>query len=262
MKKSMSYRQSVYGPLQRKSFRAALVRELREDIPTLGDLTATAIAQKLEQLVEQYFPKTERLRMGQLLWLAVDEHESAGYGKSIENTKLKPVTLDLVDREDIEHFMKGVSQKEVRKKTVVRLFRQAKEQGGVLSGTDVASIIGHDICTVSQYVREYEKQSGKVVPRRGTVHDLGCAVSHKRQICYRVIFQGQSIEDTARETNHSPEAVTRYVSDYRRVLTCLKAGMGVEQTAYAAGMSARLVKQYEDLSHERPSDSYEEGILW
>jgi hypothetical protein len=36
----------------------------------------------------------------------------------------------------------------------------------------------------------------------------------KKQICYRVIVQGKSIETAARETNHSPEAITRYVKDY------------------------------------------------
>jgi len=262
MKKKMSFRESVYGPLQRKSFRAAMVRELREDIPTLGELTAAAIAQRLEQLVEQYYPKTERLRMGQLLWLAVDERESAGYSKRIEDTKLRPVVLDVVSREDIEDFLKGTNRRQLHQKMVVRLFSQAKEQGGVLSGADVASIMGHSVSTISQYVREYEKQSGEVIPRRGTIHDLGCAISHKRQICYRVIFQGRSIEETARETNHSPEAVTRYVSDYRRVLACLKAGMSMDQAAYAAGMSVRLVKQYEDLSRESSSDSSEEEISW
>ena len=262
MKKQMSFKESVYGPLQRKTFHAALVSELREDIPSLGELTATAIAQRLEQLVEQYYPKTERMRMGQLLWLAVDERESSGYGKRIENTKLKPVVLDVVRREDIEDFLKGISRTELHQKIVVRLFRQAKEQGGVLSGADVASIMGHRVSTISQYVREYEKKSGEVIPRRGTIHDLGCAVSHKRQICYRVILQGRSIEETARETNHSPEAVTRYVRDYRRVLACLKARMSVEQAAYAAGMSVRLVKQYEDLSHGSSSDPSEKEIPW
>ena len=262
MKKQMSFKESTYGPLLRKTFRAALVSELREDIPSLGELTATAIAQRLEQLVEQYYPKTERMRMGQLMWLAVDERESSGYGKRIEETKLRPVVLDVVSREDIEDFLKGLSRRELNQKVVVRLFRQAKEQGGVLSGADVASIMGHRVSTISQYVREYEKNSGEVIPRRGTIHDLGCAVSHKRQICYRVIFQGRSIEETARETHHSAEAVTRYVQDYRRVLVCLKTGMSVEQTAYAAGMSVRLVKQYEALSHDRPSDACDEEIPW
>jgi hypothetical protein len=232
------------------------------DIPTLGELTATAIAERLEKLVEQHYPKTERLRMGQLLWVAEDELESAGYGKRIEETRLKPVVLDVVTREDIEDYLKGTGRRQLHQKKIVRLFGQAKEQGGVLGGADVACILGHRVSIVHKYVREYEKRSGEVVPRRGTVHDLGPSMSHKRQICYRVIVQGRSIEETARQTNHSPEAVTRYVRDYRRVLTCLKAGMSREQAAYASGMSGRLVKQYEDLSRESRSEASEEEIPW
>jgi hypothetical protein len=39
--------------------------------------------------------------MGQVLWLAVDEAETDGYGKRIEQTKMKPVLLDVVTEEDI-----------------------------------------------------------------------------------------------------------------------------------------------------------------
>lgn len=262
MKKQLNFREAAYGPLQRKSFRSAMVRELREDIPTLGELTATAIAVRLEELVEQYHPKTERLHMGQLLWVAVDERETCGYGKRIEDTKLKPVLLDVVSPQDIEDCLRGVSYKEIRQKAAVRLFRQAKEQGGVLSGADVASIMRLNACTVWRYVHEHEKHSNEVVPRRGTVHDMGRSITHKRQICDRVILQGRSIEETARETHHSPEAVTRYVQDYRRVWACLKAGMGVEQAAYATAMSVRLVKEYEALSHDNPSDTLDEEIPW
>lgn len=248
--KPTDLRQAAYGPLQRKTFQAALVAELREDLPSLGELTAKAIAVRLEELVERYFPKTERLRMGQILWPAVDEGETGGYGKRIEQTRLKPVLLEAVGQQDIEDLLKGVARKAIRQNVTLRLFRQAKQQGGVLNSVDVASIMRLSPGTVSRYVREHEKRSGEVVPRRGTVHDMGPSVTHKRQICQRVIVEGRSIEDTARQTNHSPEAVTRYVQDYRRVVACLTAGMSIKQTAYATAMSVRLVEEYENLVRE------------
>jgi transposase-like protein len=250
MSKPRNSREAAYGPLQRKTFRAAVVRELCDDIPSLGELTSTAIAERLEELVEQYFPKTERLRMGQILWPAVDQAETAGYGKRIEETRLKPVMLEAIGRQDIEDYLKGVAGKTIRQKVTLRLFRQAKEQAGVLSSVDVAAIMRLSPGTISRYVREHEKESGEVVPRRGTVHDMGPSVTHKREICRRVILQGGSIEETARQTNHSPEAVSRYVQDYRRVVACMKAGMSIEQTAYATAMSLRLVEEYQALVRE------------
>ena len=79
---------------------------------------------------------------------------------------------------------------------------------------------------------------------------MGPTVTHKRQICYRVIVQGRSIEETARDTNHSPDAVTRYVKDYHRIVHCLRRGFSIAETAYATQLTSRLVQEYADLQAE------------
>jgi hypothetical protein len=261
MRKGKTEREALYGPLAKKSFRAALVRELREQIPTLGDLTAGAVAGRIEQLIGEFFPPAERLRMGQILWPAVDEKEKGGWGKRIEHAAIKPVLLEAVNLGDVEDLLRGAKKEQLRKKAAIRLFEQAKQQGGVLTGVDVATILGLCPATVSHYVCEHEKNTGKLVPRRGTIHDLGPSVTHKRQICRRVILEGDSIEQTARATNHSPEAVTRYVQDYRRVMACLKGGLSIGQTSYATKMTRRLVVEYQDLMREQYLQSGEEDDM-
>jgi predicted transcriptional regulator len=253
MKSALSHKEASLGPLQRKTFQGALVRELRLHIPTLGELTAEPLARRIGELVEQYFPKTQRLRMGQILWPAVDERESAGYGKRIEQTALKPVLLEAISQQDVQDLLRGLPRREIRKKTAVRLCEQAKAQGGVLTGVDVATMLRISPATVSRYIREVERQGGRLIPRRGTLHDMGPSVSHKRQICRMVILEGCSIEQTARATSHSPEAVTRYVQDYRRVHACLTMGLTVEQTAFTTALSKRLVQEYTDLVNDRGS---------
>ncbi len=257
MNTSRSHRQSVLGPLLHKSFRVALAAELSRHIPTLGTLTAQALADHLEHLFEAYFPKTQRMRMGQVLWPAVAKDQTGGYGKRIEDTRLQPVLLSLITAQDLADSIRGVSKKQLRKKIAARLFDQAFEQGGVLTLADVATLLGLDPSTISYYVKEYEGETGRTVPRRGTVHDLGPTLSHKRQICYRVIVQGRSIEDTARDTHHSVQAVTRYVNAYRRVFHCLANGFSLDQTAFATGLSKSLVQQYADLKdqHQCPTSS-------
>jgi hypothetical protein len=242
--------EAAFGPLLRKTFQAALVRELRLHIPTLGALTAKPLAGRIEEMVDEYFPKTERLRFGHILWPAVDERETSGYGKRIEQTALKPVLLELISAEDIQNMLSGVSIKEIRKKVIVRLFEQAKSQGGVLTSVDVATIILVKPWTIYGYIKEHQQKTGKLIPRRGTVHDMGPSVSHKRQICRMVILEGRSIEDTARATNHSPEAVTRYVQDYRRVFTCFSMGLTIDQTSFTTSLSKSLVKEYQDIFQE------------
>lgn len=248
MKQSTTAREAAYGPLQRKTFGAALIRELKEHLPMLGSLTAEPLAKRIGELVDEYYPRTERLRMGEVLWPAVDEAERAGYGKRIEQTKLKPVLVEMVSAQDIQEFLAGTSGKEIKKKATVRIFEQAKEQGGVLTSVDVASIMHLHPSTIGRYVRAHERETNTLVPRRGTVHDMGPSVTHKRQICHRVIVQGRSIEETARETRHSPEAVTRYVLDYRRVSACVGMGMSIQETSFATHLSQRLVAQYDELA--------------
>ena len=264
MKAVKGARQIHYDPLRRKTFQAALIRELRDHVPTLGSLTARPLAHRIEKMISEYFPPTERLRMGQLLWMAVDEKERCGYGKRIEQTKLRPVLLELVSSKDIEDLLAGVSRKEIRENTVVRLFQQAKVQGGVLTQTDVATMTGMEPTQIHHYVKNYERKTHQVVPCRGTVHDMGPTLTHKAEICRRVILEGHSIEDTARETHHSVQAVTRYVHDYRRAHTCLKSGLSIEQTSFAVTMPLGLVRQYEQLiqKHNNPRQDSQEDIQW
>lgn len=258
MKAPAKSTQQEYGRLVRKTFGAALSAELQKQVPSLGVLTANRLAEHLEQIFYEHHPPSERMHMGQMLWPAVAKEETGAYGKKIQDTKLKPVILNVLNQQDFRDMIFGVRKSELRRKIAIRLFDEAFSQGGVLTEVDVATILGVSRLTVSNYVLQYEKQADRLVPRRGTIHDMGPSVTHKRQICYRVIVLGRSIEQTARETNHSPESVTRYVQDYRRVAHCLAAGFSITETAFAAKLSPGLVDEYSDLQkaiEPKPSDS-------
>lgn len=237
-----------FGPLQKKTFAAALSHFFEDQCPQMGgELTRKVLVRNIEKLVEEFFPANTHLRMGQVMWPAVDENEKAAYGKSIERTKLRPVFVDLIAQEDIEAVLQGEKAKLIRQKATVRIFNQAKSQGGVLTGVDVASMMRLSPATISNYVRKWEKEHKESVPRRGTIHDMGRSITHKKQICHRVIVQGKSIEVAARETNHSPEAVTRYVKDYKRILACLNKGLTPKDTSFVAKVSESLVYEYINL---------------
>lgn len=235
----------------KKDFRAVLDNFLANNIPQLGgDLTRKPVVGAIIDLFEEYCIPTERMKAGEVLWYAVDQAETGGYGKLLEKSKLKPVVLSLVNREDIERIREGFSRRERSILTAVRLFEQAYEQGGVMTGADVASIMRLSPGTVSGYVRQFERDNEKVVPRRGTIHDMGPTLTHKRIICIKHFVEGKSIAQTARESYHSTSAVTRYVNDYKRVLTCWKQGLSKEDTRAATGLSKGLIQQYLDLIHQ------------
>lgn len=255
MKSSKTSLQAQLGPLQKKTFGSALSLFLQQQCPQLGGhLTRQVIVNNIQELVDEYYPANSHLRMGQVMWPAVDENEHASYGKTIEKTKLKPVFVDMIAPEDIEATLQGEKQMKIRQKATIRIFEQAKKQGGVLTGVDVATMMRLSPATISRYVRLWEKEHQVIVPRRGTVHDMGRSVTHKRQICYKMIVEGKSVAETARQTNHSPEAITRYVKDYKRVLSCLSKGLTPKETAFVVKVSEKLVYEYVNLIQENQLD--------
>lgn len=255
MKSVKSSVEAQFGPLQKKTFASALSHFFEKECPQMGGyLTRQVLVNKVQELVEQFYPSNTHLRMGQVMWPAVDENETAAYGKSIEKTKLKPVFVDMIAPEDIEATLKGEKKKLIRQRATVRVFNQAKDQGGVLTSVDVSSMMRLSPTTISKYVREWEKHNQTIVPRRGTIHDMGRSITHKRQICYKIIVEGKSVETTARETNHSPEAITRYVKDYKRILACLHQGLSPKDTAFVAKVSEKLVYEYIKLIQDNQID--------
>ncbi|MBF0196518.1 MAG: DUF1670 domain-containing protein [Planctomycetes bacterium] len=79
---------------------------------------------------------------------------------------------------------------------------------------------------------------------------MGPTLTHKKGICYSVIIEGKTIEQTAKDTRHSPDAVTRYVKDYKRVSACLKKGLTVGETSYVVKISKSLIYEYKGLIDE------------
>jgi hypothetical protein len=240
-----------YETASKKSFSSALAHFLKTNVPVLsGDLICKPVVEKIIEMTDHYLPATENLRPGQVLWYAIDQRETSGYGKKIEDCSITPVLVDLITQSDIEDCIQKVSKRQRQIKVAVRLHQQAFEQGGVFSYGDSAAIMRLSAGTIGTYIREYEKETGKTVPRRGNVHDLGPTLTHKRIICIKHLMEGKSVEVTARETNHSPEAVTRYTNDFRRIQVCLREGWDLGKITQATGLSKGLTKQYIDIMEE------------
>ena len=237
-------KKSPYETLKDKTLSAALLNFFTIQFPNIGELSLRALVSGIEPLVEKYYPRGEHLKMGQIVWSAVYETEVSSQGKPMSKTKTIPVIVDAVTNKDIENIINKKKRRDVRKEVAVRLFNQAYDQHGVFTHIDVASIMNMSPATIGKYIKEHELENNVSVPRRGTIHDMGPTLTHKRDICYKYIIQGKSVEDVCKETKHSPEAVSRYIEDYRRVEMCKNEGMTIEQTKVATKMSLSLIKEY------------------
>jgi len=239
----------------KKNFPAILANFFFENCPQLGgELTVKPIVDQIVRLIDLCMPPTDRMRMGQMLWYPVSAEETSGYGKPLEKCQLVPVTLDYIHQQDIDNMLAGMKKKQRQIHTVVRLFNQTYEQGGVMTNADVGAIMRLSPSTISKYVREYEREHEVAVPRRGNIHDMGPTLTHKRIICIKHFHEGKSIEQTARETHHSPAAVARYAHDFKRVRECLKEQWPLEKISYATGLSKGLTQQYVDLIENEKFD--------
>jgi DNA-binding CsgD family transcriptional regulator len=248
MKNQLDHNQALYGPQAEKSFDGALISFFARECPQLGGhRTRQVLVQSVREMVNQFFPETNHLRPGQTPWTCVHKDEQASYGKRINQSKLTPVILEIVKPEDIIDRANGAKLRDLKKEASVRIFQQAYAQNGVLTLAEVGILLKISPPTVSKYVREWEEANESMVPRRGTIHDMGPTLTHKKEIVEKLVFDGKSVEVVCRETNHSPEAVLRYITNFKQVLLCRRKELDNTEIAFATKISLRLVEEYQRL---------------
>lgn len=234
-----------------------------------GEVTARAIVDDLLQVIEHYFviaqplqrlaegsdlPDERFLRYGQLVWMAVPIDEFPERGKSIVQTRMKPVILTYLATEDIESIRNGFTSRQLRINRMVRWCYQAYDQGGLLTQLDLAVLLNVCDSVVSSYANEYQNTSGRILPTRGNIHDLSGAITHKREIV-TLYLQGYITPTIAAKTHHSKEAVDRYIRDYEAVKAVRTVTEDVDKIALITHLSKRVIVQYLDLIPQKDLSS-------
>ncbi|MCP4550560.1 MAG: DUF1670 domain-containing protein [Bacteroidetes bacterium] len=242
---------NIYQSIEQKNFKSSLFQFVKNEYGfALGKLALERFCEDIEKLANEHYPAKDYLRIGQMLWYGVSEDEKPSYGKKISETKMVPLALTIISDNDIEDFKRGMKLSDLKKKVMRRLFHEAKNQKGVLAEVDVKAILKMSLPSISKSLLSYEKETGKIIPRRGTVHDMGRSLTHKRIICQKRFVNRYSALRIARETNHSLEAVDKYIHDFRRVKYCMLKDMDEINISYVLKMSKSLVKEYLDIIRE------------
>jgi hypothetical protein len=242
---------SPYAASDRKTLKSALCHLLQVEFPgTFGPMITRLFAEKIDMPYNRFHPPRGRFKPGQVLWTGVAIDDPPSRDKRIENTRLVPVILDLVTVQDIEQMQTKGRRVPVGLAKIVRLFEQAHEQGAVLGHADVSLLLNMSINRISTHVINHERQTGALIPRRDTIHDLGRSVSHMAIICYKSLVEMKPTSQVAQETFHSPDDVEHYVQCFRRIQLCRDKGLSPEQIAQATGHALALVQEYLDLIEE------------
>lgn len=248
MKTHASHAAATYAPQSFKSFEGALFSFFRNECPQLGgDRTRQALVQEIHAMVRRFFPATGHLEAGQTVWPTVHKDARGAYGKRIQDTELTTVVLDLVLPGDAADRAAGRKLRDIKIDAVARLCIQAYEQDGCLTNAELAILLKIAPETAGRYIAIWEATHRQVLPRRGTIHDMGPTLTHKRIIIDKLFIERKTVQQTARETRHSLPAIQRYIGTFRQVLLCRRKGMTTEETAYATRKTPALIKQYEEI---------------
>ncbi len=260
---------SPYASIAKRQFESALVHLLRTEYGFMqgGRRILQLLTEDVMQLIDEYYPDSQRADNGTLVWrCTADEGRKAEPGKRTEEYKSVTVLLPLVTAEEVSQrtaeqprpagaAQRQSASKQRDKQRAVRLVKAAASQGGLLTLAELSVILNCSYALARQYVRQWEEETGELLPLKGFQMDQGSRPTHKGAII-RLFEQGMQPPDIARETNHSLKSVERYLKDYERVKLLLKRGLGPAEISAMIDRGQRVVLEYETIARQYHSNLF------
>jgi predicted GIY-YIG superfamily endonuclease len=244
-----------YESIPKRSFFNAIVKLLEEQYKIIGSRKViTMIAADIVELHKEFYPAIEKRGFGQIVWqTTAATDKKAGYGKRAEDYGVKVVILPLVTKEDIENRIKSFYGRDNYQKqhqrdieVMSRLIKSAYEQGGLLSGAELSVLLNRSLATIGRYMRIYHQSHKDILPTKGIILDQGSRPTHKATIIDSY-EQGYPEIDIARFTNHSIEAVGRYIKSYKNIKLLMEKGFNLMEMVRVSGMGRSTIIQYKEL---------------
>jgi Protein of unknown function (DUF1670) len=209
-------------------------------------------AQVLVDLIEEvYFSELNQnqLKAGQIKYHCIAAEE--GSGKPLKDCKMISVILTLFDERDKGDFSAENNKDrslELRRRRLVRIAEEAKEQGGYLTQEDLAELLMCDIRTIRRDTSNL-KNIGIILPTRGQQKDIGPGVSH-RAIAIRLWLEGKEPVAIAQHIKHSIEAVENYLQKFKRVAFLRGKQFNDFEMALTIGISVYAAKTFSQIYEE------------
>jgi hypothetical protein len=243
-----TYAQKHYESAHRHLFAAVFDRFLEQNVPLLGgpELRQLLI-NKIIELFDTYTVANDHLKPGQMLWVAVDKNTRADSTK----VRYRPVVLTMVTADEITALADGKqTPPQQLPATTARILKEAYAQDALLSMRDLALIFKRVPGEMSTIRQRYEKQTSEVLPTPATLQDMGSGITHKTLILKKVLIEKKDMAKVRQETNHSQQAIDRYLKSYRRVEMLLDDNKNIPYISNVTGLSPYLILQYERIYND------------
>lgn len=249
-----------YASIEKRTFESALLHLLETEYGLLGGRRILRLlVEDVTGLMNEFYPPMEQVGSGALVWTCTaDEGKKAEPGKRTEEYKTVTVKLPFVIRADLRSRTAGKTArgktqavaKSRDKQRAARMVKAAEAQGGLLTIAELSVILNKSYNVTQKYVREWEEETGELLPMKGYRMDQGSRPTHKKEIV-RLYEQGLEPPDVARETGHSLKAVERYLQDYERVKLLLKRGTEkAKEISSLIGRGERVVLEYVEIARQ------------
>ena len=231
---------NLYKRLHSKSVKNAIINNISHDF----NLTPILAEAYFNQIKNYFLEHADiELASGQMQYLAVDDREPAG--KPVTLCKKVSVRLTVHDvDEDLEVYKKaGLTG--LRHHRLLRITKEAIEQGALLSYEDIAFILTTRVITIKRDIAAL-RRSGRTIPSRGWRHDMGRGSTHKTHIL-DMYLSGYQFSEIENRTHHSETAVKRYIQDFYKIILLHIKGFSVDQIRITTAFSNRLIGEYIEL---------------
>jgi biotin operon repressor len=223
--------------LRSKSVQNSIINNISRDF----NLTPILAEAYFNQIKDYFLQHADlKLTSGQVHYLAIDDREPAG--KPVSLCKKVSVHLTLHNAEEDLSIYKQKGLSGLRQMRLLRITKEAIEQGALLSYEDIAFLLTTSVITIKRDIA-YLRRSGLTIPSRGWRHDMGRGTTHKSQIL-ELYISGYQFSEIERRTHHSETAVKRYIQDFTKIILLHMKGFSVDQIRISSGFSHRLIGEY------------------
>jgi len=240
-----------YGPAANKNIRAILRKEL---LTNFGFehmfLMADVLIDRFLSIIQEAGVIQGSLEPFQTVVYGYDKLKQFQFARRPYHLHLRPARVTIVTAEEIARLRDGASLPQLRSEMAVRILREAYAQNVILSFTDVGLVMCQSPVRISQLVRQYRQaHPGEFIPHCGSVLDMGSTRTHKREAIL-LYLQGHLTSDIAKQIQHAPEDVDRYIYNYQRVIELGQEGKSVTQISFLTGLRPHLVRELLHLGKE------------
>lgn len=248
-------RQAYVGTLKR-DFTSAFIHAMEENYGFLKSRRMlTMLAEDVQALVEQFYPKTERLEPGSILFTGTKAEGGKAFpGQDAAALKSVTIPWPLITTADLAWRATQPDTKEARSqltmRRVVRMieYGQTHPDGPVLlTVADLAHLFDMSTVQISLLLKKARAQTGKPLHTKGYYFDQGMRPSHKADII-ELYEKGHDEADIARISHHAQASVGHYLRDYDRVKElCKMVTIPIEQFPRLLDMQPHVVNSYVEL---------------